>query len=164
MSEDHSPDVRVAPSGPPPIPQTLAPAARVEVSAKERRQQREHNHLVNVLATEDGRALVWRILDHCKPYTANDKPGEYQRGIQEGERRVALWLLALIDDVDSFGYAKLIEDNAQRQGRIDALEHAIARNEQVQAAAEESKLGYWDRFVRHIIPSRNATHASIRGK
>lgn len=146
IAEDASPEVR---GTPPPAP--LAPAVR-ETSAKERREQREHNHLVNVLATEDGRALIWRILDHCRPYNANAQTSEYLRGIQEGERRVALWLLTLIDGVDSFGYAKMIEDNVQREQRVAATEQAIEHAGEKQRADDEANLTYWDRFRRYILP------------
>ncbi len=117
----------------------------------DRKRDREHNHLVEVLATADGRALLWRILEHCNPYAANDRGTEYQRGVQEGQRRIGNWVITLIESADRLGYAKLIEDDANRQAHIDAIEQAIAIGEQQSKAAEAAKMGYWERFRRSIL-------------
>ncbi len=143
--EDVAPEPS-APSRPPP-----RRPVQVGKTAADRKRDREHNQLVEVLSTADGRALLWRILEHCNPYAANDKGTEYQRGVQEGQRRIGNWIITLIESADRLGYAKLIEDDANRQAHIDAIEQAILIGEQQTKAAEAEKMGYWERFRRSIL-------------
>ncbi len=143
--EDSAPEVRRAPTPPMPVPLTPAQAAQ---SAAERK------NLVKVLATDDGRAVIWRILEFCSPYAANDKTTDYLRGVQEGERRIGLRIITLIESADTLGYAKLIEDDAERQAHIEKIETAIRLGEQQRMAERESKVGYWERLRRRILPSR----------
>ncbi len=150
IDEDRSPEPSrgAPPTRPMPVPLTPAQAA---MSAANRKRDREHNHLVEVLATDDGRALIWRILEQCNPYAMNDKGTEYQRGVQEGQRRIGNWIITLIESADTLGYANLIIDDAQRQAKIRDVERAIQMGEQAKINEIESRMTYWDRFRRYIL-------------
>ncbi len=142
-------DVSLEPSAPS-RPQSRRPVQPGKTAA-DRKRDREHNQLVEVLATPHGRAVIWRILEQCNPYAANDKGTEYQRGVQEGQRRIGNWVITLIEGADRLGYAKMIEDDANRQAHIDAVELAISIGEEQIKAAAEAKMGYWERFRRRIL-------------
>lgn len=146
-------DVAPEPSRAAPTALRPAPARPVQAgkTKADRKRDREHNQLVEVLATPHGRAVVWRFLEFCNPYAANDKGTEYQRGVQEGQRRIGLRIITLIESADRLGYAKMIEDDANRQAHIDALELAIEIGEQQTKDAAEAKMGYWERFRRKVL-------------
>lgn len=143
-------DVAPEPSAPAPRRAPPRPVQPGKTKA-DRARDREHNQLVEVLATPHGRAVIWRFLEFCSPYAANDKGTEYQRGVQEGQRRIGLRIITLIENADHLGYAKMIEDDANRQAHIDAIELAIAVGEEQTKAAAEAKMGYWERFRRRIL-------------
>ncbi len=81
----------------------------------------------------------------------NDKGTEYQRGVQEGQRRIGNWIITLIESADTLGYANLIIDDAQRQAKIRDVERAIQMGEQAKINEIESRMTYWDRFRRYIL-------------
>lgn len=102
------------------------------MSARDRRELREHNELVEVLNTTDGRAVIGRILDRCKPYHANTEPDAFRQGIREGQRQIGAWLIGALTKVDPVGYAKLLEDRAQRLEKTRTEEAVIAERDELE--------------------------------
>lgn len=128
--------------------------APVKMSKQDRRAQREHNDLITVLNTEEGRAVLMRILNRCNPYKPNTEPDAFRQGIREGQRQIGTWLIATVTRADPVGYSKLLEDNAQRLQKIANDESLIAENEQKKAdkATPLHRIRDWGlRMVRRAI-------------
>ena len=120
-------------------------------TAKERLDRRERNELLEVINTDAGRALVWRILGHCHPLDANKGDNEFRRGIAEGERRIGIWLTEVIENADVAGMAKLMVDAGVRAGQIEQQELAIEYNRKQAEEAAKAKMGQWERAKRYIL-------------
>lgn len=132
-----------APTGSGPAPAEQQPQPR-RMSPRERQEQREHNELVAVLNTPEGQAVLLRILDRCKPYHPNNEADAFRQGIREGQRQIGTWLIGIVTKVDPVGYAKLLEQRAQRLERIRSEEAIMADQERVTENAEKP---LWQRAV-----------------
>jgi hypothetical protein len=132
FAEDSAPTGAQAPEDMKP-----GPATTKRMTARERKDQREHNELVAVLNSEEGRAVIGRILDRCKPYTPNTEADAFRQGIREGQRQIGTWLIGAITRVDPVGYSKLLEDRAQRLEKARTEEALISEREDLER--EQSK-------------------------
>lgn len=64
--------------------------------------------IASVLDSPGGRRVLWRILSYCGLYEylgGDIKPAEQQQGL--GRRGVGLWIISLLNEVDSNAYANL---------------------------------------------------------
>ena len=65
--------------------------------------------LCDVMATPHGKRMVWRILDHCGPMRSTfDKHSDRVSAYLEGQRSIAVWLIAELGAADPDAFADLI--------------------------------------------------------
>lgn len=137
------------------VPAATATVQRAPETAAERRARYQREELLAVLNTEAGQAFVWRLMEHGHLHQAVLSTGtEFQRGIAEGERRVALWLMSIITEVDPAGVATLMVAAGRRDAQRDQEDLAIAADTAKKAAEESSRLNLWDRAWRSISGQR----------
>jgi hypothetical protein len=70
--------------------------------------------LTNVMATAEGRTLIWAILSQTKIYDENFA-GNSADIFDKGRRSVGLWLIAQLNETDPTIYPRMLLDVA-RQG------------------------------------------------
>lgn len=102
-------------------PQQVRRGARVA----NRRRERELNDLRAVLATAEGRRVVWRLLEHCHVFASIWDPSSrihYQAGRQD----VGHYLMAEIAAADDDALLVLMRDARARE-RSEAMENEAAR-------------------------------------
>lgn len=95
--------------------------ARLEV----RRRERELNDWRAVLATAEGRRVIWQLLEHCKVFTSIWDPSSrmhYQAGVQD----VGHYVMAEIAEADDDALVLLMRE-ARARARAEALENQAAR-------------------------------------
>lgn len=98
------------------------PLTKQEVASKvfQRKKNREADELSAVLATDEGQAVVMRILDGC---------GIYEDAIlteaQQGQRKVGIRLIRAISALSPDSYPNLLLNHSKRQLRYRAEEDAI---------------------------------------
>ena len=87
--------------------------------------------LQNVLATPEGRTLIWHLLGFTKIYDENFS-GNSTDIFDKGRRSVGLWLLSNMNDADPTMYPRMLLDVAKREraalGRLAAQEKDNDRN------------------------------------
>ncbi len=88
-------------------------------------KETERNDLLTVLQSEQGIAVIMRILAHCAPYQPVPMGEHGQAGVMEGRRRVGLWLISQIQSVDPELYPRLLLSHLKRQRDSHSLEAAI---------------------------------------
>ncbi len=88
-----------------------------------RHQQREHNALLAMIASEGGQITLMRVLKFCGIYQTTQEDRE-----AEGRRQVGLFLIAAINDADPEAYPLLLQKHLKRQRDIAASEAAIAED------------------------------------
>lgn len=113
MSEDDTPKVR--------------PEAQTRIDAFSRAKERERNDLASVLTTDQGQALMWRILERCGVYHGTFSASHASASFNEGRRDIALWLLKEMESIDPSLYAHLILSQVKRQAQMNDIELGIAR-------------------------------------
>ena len=69
-------------------------------SNKEKREKAQVELVKTVFSDPNVRELLWWIQSFCGVYQANGESDEYRRGIQEGKRRVGLYLEDLLSVVE----------------------------------------------------------------
>lgn len=74
---------------------------------------RENNELSLVLGTEEGQAVIMRILDGCGIYYDG-----HMTDLQQGRRLVGLSIIKSVAALGPEAYPKLLVGHAQRQQRI----------------------------------------------
>lgn len=97
-----------------------------KIAAAERANERERNALASVLSTDEGQAVILRILDHCRPYQSTISSEPSQSGFAEGRRSVGLWLISALGSVDPEVYPNLLLTHVKRQRDLHSLEAGIA--------------------------------------
>ena len=78
-------------------------------------RDRHTKELRALLATEGGRAFVWRILSECGVYVSSyvgEAPLAMARN--EGKRHIGLWTLREITEVDPLIYPKMQREAKER--------------------------------------------------
>ena len=76
----------------------------------DRNRERELADLRAVLATIEGRRLVWRYLTRCGVFKTS-MTGSSQTFFLEGQRNVGLWLLADINAADPAAYVQMLAES-----------------------------------------------------
>lgn len=87
-------------------PRQVARAKKVE---KERREI-ELEDLRAVLATDEGRRFIWRMISHCQVFGSVWSPNErihYNAGVQD----VGHWLLAEVSEADEIKILEMMQEN-----------------------------------------------------
>jgi hypothetical protein len=130
---------------------TTAPSQPTFEAEADRHKRLDREDLIAVLNTPSGQAVFWRILEHAHPYEANRAEDEFRRGIQEGERRIALWLIALIEDADAAGLAKMMAEAGVRAAKRAQDDAAIAAAQNQAQAEADARMSIWERSRRLIM-------------
>ena len=90
-----------------------------QVEAQKRKadriRERELADLRAVLATAEGRRLVWRYLTRCGVFKTS-MTGSSQTFFLEGQRNVGLWLLADINAADPAAYVQMLAESREAEG------------------------------------------------
>jgi hypothetical protein len=81
-------------------------------------QDKEHNDLLFVLDTEQGRRVMWRILSHAGIYKSPYNHSGSVQNMNIGMGEVARWLLAQIVNVDETKWLQMQSENL-RKGEIN---------------------------------------------
>lgn len=108
---------------------TRAQSAAARQAIEERRRQREHNDLLTVLATPEGRAVVMRILSYANPYASTIRVingHDEVSPVAEGRRDVGLFIVDVITKADPARYARLTLEHLEHKRRMEAEDAAIA--------------------------------------
>ncbi len=90
---------------------------QVEAARRKADQIREGElaDLRAVLATRQGRRLVWRYLTRCGVFKTS-MTGSSQTFFLEGQRNVGLWLLADINAADPAAYVQMLAESHEGEG------------------------------------------------
>jgi hypothetical protein len=79
------------------------------------RREREANELRAVVGTVDGGRVLWRILADCGAFRQSESLEPQYLAYREGQRAVALGLIADINAVDADAYLRMQQDNIHLQ-------------------------------------------------
>jgi hypothetical protein len=74
------------------------------------RMEREENDLRAILDTLTGRRVVWKLLCDAGVFRAMYEMSEFERGVQEGKRRLGLELMTAIQRIDSTLYHRMAKE------------------------------------------------------
>lgn len=96
------------------------------IQAAERAHERERNALASVLSTDEGQAVILRILDHCRPYQSTISSEPSQAGFAEGRRSVGLWLISALGSIDAEVYPNLLLAHVKRQRQLHGHDAGVA--------------------------------------
>ncbi len=133
------------------VPPPDATPRQVAEGPDARRERIAREQLKVVLNAEEGQAVLWRLLEHCHLYhAAPASVSEFERGIAEGERRVALWLSSLITEIDPAGIPTLMIAAGMREHTRMTEDQAFAAEAAKAQADETSRLNPWERTWRSI--------------
>jgi hypothetical protein len=80
----------------------------------DRVRDHELGDLRSVLATAEGRRLVWRYLTRCGVFKTS-MTGSSQTFFLEGQRNVGLWLLADINAADPGAYVTMLAESRETE-------------------------------------------------
>ena len=83
--------------------------ARKRQKLANRERAREVEDLKDVLDTEQGRRVFWRILEKTHPFESSFT-GDNRINFLEGERNIGLWLLNEIMEADTVAYIEMLND------------------------------------------------------
>lgn len=75
--------------------------------------------LTNVVATPEGRTLIWAILSQTKIYDETFS-GNSADIFEKGRRSVGLWLISQMTDIDPTIYPRMLLDVARREQEANA--------------------------------------------
>jgi hypothetical protein len=102
----------------------MQPSRKAEqAEAFQRRKDREYNELSKVLSTDEGQAVILRILEQCHVYAENHLSDEAQ-----GRRILGVRLIKEICALSPDSYPNLLINHAKRQQRIKDADDAINAN------------------------------------
>lgn len=78
------------------------------------REDQEHNDMLFVLNSEQGRRVLWRILSHGGLYRSPYHHSGSQQNINIGMGEVSRWLLGQIVGVDEQKWLQMQTENLQK--------------------------------------------------
>lgn len=78
------------------------------------KRERELNDVRWVLSTPQGRRFYWRYLEDCGVFKSSFV-GQFQTFFLEGQRNVALKLLADLNDADPNAYVTMLNESKKEQ-------------------------------------------------
>ena len=87
------------------------------------RRKKEIDDMLFVLASEQGRRVMWRILQMCGTFECSFHPSA-AISFQEGQRNIGLRILLMVDEADVEAYPKMMVEEAKKGNgiRIKVLE------------------------------------------
>jgi len=95
----------------------LNAGSRGQVSKREKKSKlldlRQKEQFDKTLATYEGRAVLWMILEECGIYKASFRGDTYTE-FREGKRAVGLWLLLEIQSVNKTAYMQMQQEATRR--------------------------------------------------
>jgi hypothetical protein len=83
---------------------------REEKTRQKLRQDNEDNDLRFLLATDQGRRFIWKLLEMCGVFKSSFT-GSSETFFLEGQRNIGLKLLSDIMRVDPDSYLKMVKSN-----------------------------------------------------
>ena len=94
------------------------------MNARDTLGQKKALDIQNTLSNESSRRVLWDIYKFCRIYLANDGADPYRVGINEGQRRVGLFIKELLTVVPS----ERIGDWNDEMCRLDEVELEELKN------------------------------------
>ena len=85
-------------------------------------EERRVELIRELFSTHAGKEILWRILAFCEVYHANGGDTEYRRGINEGKRRVGLFIEEMLCVVP---VKHLVEWKIDMKNLDEAVEKAL---------------------------------------
>lgn len=88
-------------------------AVRAETKKARLKLEQEREEMRNTLASPDGRAVVWRILEQCGIYRSSFQGEALTMAFNEGKRQIGLWLLSELQQANPGAYLAMQRDKKQ---------------------------------------------------
>jgi hypothetical protein len=102
-------------SAPRPRPAPFNAGDPADVRDRETAARRERNKqlddLRDVLATQAGRRVMWRLLDHCGVFRSTFTGHGGRDAFNEGARNVGLFILTELTDADADVFATMLKES-----------------------------------------------------
>lgn len=97
-----------------------------QVKSYEFQKEQERNDLATLLRTAEGRSFVLRLIGQCQPYQPIVMAEHQQAAVMEGRRRVGLWVIDLIQQLDPELYPNLLLAHLKHQRDLHSVQAGIA--------------------------------------
>ena len=75
----------------------------------------EIEDMLAVMATPEGRRVMWRILSYCRPLAMSYVPGGLTEDMffNEGKKDVGNFIITALTEADPFSFADLMRENIE---------------------------------------------------
>jgi hypothetical protein len=83
-------------------------------SKRKRKQEADDHFLTTVLASYEGRAVIWRLISECGVFSSSFT-GDVSTYFYEGKRSIGLDIISMIEAVDPHSMAKIRDEAVQRE-------------------------------------------------
>ncbi len=80
------------------------------------RREREIEELRQLLATREGRATLWRLLQHCGIFRTSFDADSHTTAFNEGGRNIGLWMIGEIDEANVHAYEIMRNEAVNQEG------------------------------------------------
>lgn len=94
----------------------------MKASNRDKIEERRVELVRELFSTHAGKEILWHILTFCEVYHANGGDTEYRRGVNEGKRRVGLYIEEMLGVVE---VKHLVEWKIDMKNLDEAVEKAL---------------------------------------